>query len=164
MPEQSPTAWLGRQEECEDALDPALAKRVAATFSQAIPSQREALPALWHWAFFQDPLPPAELGRDGHPIRGGFLPPAGERNRMWAGGRVDFRQPLCVGINARRVSEIAAIEEKQGRSGALLFVTVCHKYWQQGELCIVEEQDIVYREPAPLRPISPQPMPHSEWS
>ncbi|WP_245798053.1 FAS1-like dehydratase domain-containing protein [Chromohalobacter japonicus] len=105
-----------------------------------------------------------QLGGDGHPARGGFLPPAEGRNRMWAGGRLDFLQPLRVDVPAARHSAIASIKEKQGRTGKLLFVTVCHDYTQKGETCIQEEQDIVYREPSLPRLSLDTPLPEPEWT
>jgi len=115
------------------------------------------------WCFFQEPVAEAQLGSDGHPARGGFLPPADNRNRMWAGGRVEFIAPLKVGAEAHRLSTIVHIEEKHGRTGALLFVTVRHDYSQHGQLCVREEQDIVYREPNPPKRSSAQAAEPADW-
>ncbi|SDL04865.1 itaconyl-CoA hydratase / mesaconyl-C4 CoA hydratase [Modicisalibacter muralis] len=156
--------WLGRKEYSNDTLAPALVKRLAATFGQPAPEQGAALPPLWHWAFFQEPLSAEGLGLDGHPARGGFLPPAENRNRMWAGGRIDFLAPLKVGVEAQRESTIAKIDEKHGRTGKLLFVTVRHEYRQDGLLTLQEEQDIVYREPSPPRLSLDDDLPSPEWS
>lgn len=148
----SPTdfsAWIGRTEEAHDVLSRNLVKRIAATFGETTPADGEPLPPLWQWCFFQEPVFETLLGGDGHPARGGFLPPADTRNRMWAGGRVEFIEPLRVGADAHRLSTLLQIEEKHGRTGSLLFVTVRHDYSQQGQLCVREEQDIVYREPNP---------------
>ena len=82
----SATDWIGRSETAHDHLSHNLLKRIAATFGEAVPADGEAVPPLWQWCFFQDPLPESALGGDGHPARGGFLPPADNRNRMWAGG------------------------------------------------------------------------------
>ncbi|HGM5581824.1 TPA: MaoC family dehydratase N-terminal domain-containing protein [Pseudomonas putida] len=163
----SPTdfsAWIGRTEEAWDVLSRNLVKRIAATFGEAAPGHGDALPHLWTWCFFQEPLPESQLGADGHPARGGFLPPADNRNRMWAGGRVEFIAPLKVGGEAHRLSTILHIEEKHGRTGALLFVTVRHDYSQDGRLCVREEQDIVYREPNPPKSGSGTPSEAGEWS
>lgn len=158
------TAWIGRTEQARDVLSHNLIKRIAATFGEAAPADGEPLPALWQWCFFQEPLSESQLGGDGHPARGGFLPPADNRNRMWAGGRLDFIEPLKVGAEAHRLSTILNIEEKHGRSGALLFVTVLHEYSQHGVLCVREEQDIVYREPNPPKLNSGEAPPAGDWS
>ncbi|WP_247643312.1 MaoC family dehydratase N-terminal domain-containing protein [Salinicola sp. LHM] len=156
--------WIGNREQSTDHLDSALVARVAATFGKPCPAPGEPLPPLWHWAFFQNPLPGDQLGGDGHPTRGGFLPPADDRNRMWAGGRLEFLTPLKAGIEAERVSTVTDIQEKHGRTGSLLFVTVQHDYRQAGELAIREEQDIVYRQPAPPKLSLDEPMPDADWS
>ncbi|MGV8920005.1 MAG: FAS1-like dehydratase domain-containing protein [Pseudomonas sp.] len=158
------SAWLGRIEQAEDHLSRNLIKRIAATFDEAIPADGDALPPLWQWCFFQDSLSESQLGTDGHPARGGFLPPADNRNRMWAGGRIEFFEPLRVGADAHKLSTITHIEEKVGRTGALLFVTVRHDYSQNGRLAIREEQDIVYREPTPPKQGSGEALEESDWS
>ncbi|BBP77445.1 hypothetical protein PHLH7_35490 [Pseudomonas sp. Ost2] len=157
------SAWLGRTEEAHDQLSRNLLKRIAATFGESAPSHGEALPPLWQWCFFQDPVAESQLGGDGHPARGGFLPPADNRNRMWAGGRLEFFHDLRAGHDATRVSTITRIEEKQGRTGSLLFVTVQHEYSQDGRLAIREEQDIVYREPTPPKQGSGEALVEGEW-
>ncbi|XXF07094.1 MaoC family dehydratase N-terminal domain-containing protein [Pseudomonas sp. D2-3] len=163
MSDSAFAAWIGRTEEAHDQLSRNLVKRIAATMSEDTPAHGEALPPLWHWAFFQEPIAESGLGGDGHPARGGFLPPAENRNRMWAGGRLEFIAPLRVGGEATRVSTIKHIEEKHGRTGALLFVTVQHDYLQDGELAIREEQDIVYREPSPPKRGTGEALPASDW-
>ena len=157
------SAWLGRTEEAHDQLSRNLLKRIAATFGEAAPAHGEALPPLWQWCFFQEPLAESLLGGDGHPAWGGFLPPADNRNRMWAGGRLEFFEHLRAGHDATRLSTISHIEEKQGRSGALLFVTVRHEYSQDGRLAIREEQDIVYREPTPPKQSSGEALIEGDW-
>ncbi|WP_134446888.1 FAS1-like dehydratase domain-containing protein, partial [Pseudomonas aeruginosa] len=163
MSESAFAPWIGRQEETHDQLSRNLVKRIAATFGEPTPAHGEALPPLWHWAFFQDPVEAAGLGVDGHPARGGFLPPADDRNRMWAGGRLEFHQPLRVGGEASRTSTILRVEEKHGRSGALLFVTLRHDYRQDGQLALSEEHDIVYREPTPPKLGGTEALPEGDW-
>ncbi|AZD21851.1 hypothetical protein C4K24_2548 [Pseudomonas chlororaphis subsp. aurantiaca] len=158
-----PSAWIGRSQQARDLLSDNLLKRIAATFGEPVPAHGEALPPLWQWCFFQEPLAESALGGDGHPVRGGFLPPAANRNRMWAGGRLEFFEPLRAGFAADCVSTISQVEEKTGRTGALLFVTVRHEYSQDGRLAIREEQDIVYREPTPPKQASGEPLIQGDW-
>lgn len=157
-------SWIGRQEITEDVIEAGLVRRIAATFNEPAPMAGAPLPLLWHWAFFQPTVAKDGLGTDGHPARGGFLPPAENRNRMWAGGRLDFKMPFIVGAPAQRISTILTVTEKQGRTGALLFVTVEHDYRQDGHTVLVEEQDIVYREPTPPKLAPGQPCPTAQWS
>ena len=156
--------WIGRKETYPDNLDPGHVRQIALALGQPVPAEGEPLPHLWVWAHFVRGQVYAELGRDGHPALGSFLPPLGERNRMWAGGRVDFHEPLRIGTPAQRQSTILQIKEKQGSTGTLLFFTVQHDYVQEGRLCVSEEQDIVYRAPtAPKLEGSIQP-PAAQWS
>ena len=163
MSDNALSAWIGRTEECHDCLSLNLVTRIAATFGEQAPLAGEPLPPLWQWCFFQSAVAPGELGGDGHPARGGFLPPADNRNRMWAGGRIEFHIPLKVDAQATRLSTITDVQEKHGKTGALLFVTVQHDYFQDGKLAIREEQDIVYREPTPPKLASGDPMPEGAW-
>ncbi len=113
------------------------------------------LPPLWHWLSFLDWPRQADLGPDGHPAAGHFLPPIADRRRMFAGGRVGFPGTLNVGSRVRRRSSLHACAVKEGRSGALAFVTVRSELSQNGVPCVVEELDYVYRSGAPSG--GPQP-------
>lgn len=163
MSATDPSAWIGRSQRIDDHLSHNLLARIAATFGQPAPAPGEALPPLWHWCFFQQPQPASALGGDGHPARGGFLPPAANRNRMWAGGRLAFHRPLRAGAEASCTSTILQVEEKAGRTGKLLFVTLCHEYFQDGQLALREEQDIVYREASPPKISSGELLPEGDW-
>lgn len=156
--------WIGRHETTHDRISHNLVKRIAATLSEDSPGPRDPLPLLWHWAFFQDPVTQAGLGSDGHPTTGGFLPPAVGRNRMWAGSRLEFLHPLRIESEVSKRSTILHVEEKHGRTGSLLFVTVKHEYVQDGLNALVEEQDIVYRESTPPKLSGTEPTPACEWS
>lgn len=155
--------WVGRTQQAHDYLGGSLISRIAATFNESAPAEGDELPWLWHWCFFSEPVSNEGLGPDGHPALGGFMPPAHGRNRMWAGGRVEFIAPLRVGHSASRNSKILSIEEKAGRTGSLLFVTLQHEYVQNQQLCIREEQDIVYRLPAPPKLAAGEMPPTGDW-
>jgi len=136
--------YLGRSETRADMVVPALVQGLAASLD--LPDPGPELPPLWHWMLFQHWAPASGLGPDGHPKRGGFLPPVDDLpRRMWAGGRVIFLAPLHVGEAVSRTSTIRSIEEKTGGSGRLVFVTVRHEIAGEAGPAIREEQDIVYR-------------------
>lgn len=151
---------LGRETVAQDTIDP---QRVAALWASLDrsgdpPGHGLALPPLWHWLFFWEVRRRSDLGPDGHPRLGGFLPDLGRVRRMWAGSRVDFHMPLPVGAAVSRRSIIEAIEEKTGRSGRLVFVTVRHEVSGPHGLAITDRHDIVYREPpAPGTGTPPSP-------
>lgn len=157
-------AWLGRTLTLEDEVDPRRPAWLAATLGVSLANAAPdgALPPLWHWILFQDWRPPASLGPDGHPKRGGFFPPVHHLpRRMWAGGRLAFPDTLRIGDRVRRTSTITAITEKDGASGPLVFVTVRHIIDGPRGRAIEEEQDIVYRNTAGAarRPAVPEPVP-----
>ena len=86
------------------------------------------------------------LGPDGHPTRGGFLPPVPLPRRMWAGGELEFLDPLRVGDEAKRTSRISDVTVKTGSTGTLCFVSVEHLVTTPRGIAIRERQDIVYRD------------------
>lgn len=137
--------YVGRSEVREDRVDPRLAEGLAATLGQDLAAGD--LPPLWHWMLFQDWRKPDGIGPDGHPKRGGFLPPVHDLpRRMWAGGRVAFTpNGLRVDDRVTRTSTIKAVEEKSGGSGRLVFVTVEHVLAGPRGAVLTEEHDIVYR-------------------
>ncbi len=143
------TDWIGRTEQTECWLDPWRAQALHASIdaTDAPPATGDALPPCWHWCYFLESRASNELGADGHPSRGAFLPPVPLPRRMWAGSRLQFFVPLRLGASARKVSTVTAVSEKTGRAGALCFVTVRHEIFAGTTLAIAEEQDIVYREP-----------------
>jgi len=106
------------------------------------------LPPAWHWAYFNAVEPMAALGRDGHPKKGGFLPPTAQPRRMWAGSRLHWLGEMKVGQAIERVSTIVKCEAKRGRTGDMVLVTVGHRF-RAGEALLLDEQhDIVYRDEA----------------
>jgi 3-methylfumaryl-CoA hydratase len=141
--------WIGRQEVLEDRLGLFPPAALSATLDRDDPEPREGdvLPPLWHWLYFLPRARQSEIGADGHPKRGGFLPPVPLPRRMWAGGRLTFHAPLKLGEAVRRVSTIADVSAKSGRSGNLVFVLVRHEIAGPAGLAITEEHDIVYRDP-----------------
>jgi len=155
---QNVREWIGRSETWEDTLRVQPARFMQATIGHE-PDLRDgdALPPLWHWLYFLEAKPAKELGRDGHPRKGGFLPPVALPRRMWAGGRFEFFEPLRLGSAVRKVSTINDVVEKEGRSGKLCFVTVRHEVFNGDKLAVSEEHDIVYRED-PV-PDAPRPVP-----
>lgn len=157
-------AWIGRARSVSDTLAAPLVRRLAATLDRDTPG--DAVPP--HWLpslLFDDAQPTRALGPDGHPAKGEFLPPVPLPRRMLAGRRVSFHAPARIGQAFSRVSTIERIEEKQGRSGRLVFVTLRHATSGPDGPAMTELQDIVYREPGgdSSAPRAPEPMPDPAW-
>jgi 3-methylfumaryl-CoA hydratase len=148
--EDQAAAYIGRKETATDEVSTTMARRLAVTLDQSpdglVPGA--PLPDGWHVILFTPLAPTKVLGRDGHAAQGDFLPELALPRRMFAGRRVIFHQPLRLGEPVERVSTIAKIEPKSGRSGLLAFVTIVHEIGGKAGLCVTEEQTLVYREEA----------------
>ena len=160
--------WRGRTESRSDVVTAAPIAALSATLDRedACPRAGDPLPPLWHWLYFLPAPRESELGPDGHAKRGGFLPPVPLPRRMFAGDRVQFHRPLCVGENVSRLSRIVDVTHKEGRSGALVFVIVRHEISGNQGVAVVEEHDIVYREspkPDDPRPAAQKPSSGAAW-
>jgi 3-methylfumaryl-CoA hydratase len=139
--------WIGAEEGAEDMLTATLVERFRATLTTdgVAPATGEAAPRLIHFCLCQPPAAMSALGEDGHPARGGFLPPVPLPRRMWAGSAITFHGDLHVGDIVRRRSRIADVAQKEGRTGQLCFVTVEHEFTVDEQLRIKDRQNIVYR-------------------
>lgn len=122
-------------------------------------SEGDIIPPLWHWLYFLETSPQSRLAQDGHAEKVAFLPPITLPRRMWAGSRIEFLRPLHIGAQVQRVSTIRDVRLKQGRSGALAFVTVEHHISDSIGVALKEQHDIVYREHA--RPGAPPAVPQA---
>jgi 3-methylfumaryl-CoA hydratase len=155
--------WIGRTEQQADLVTAAPLAALSATLDRDDPEPLPGtdVPPLWHWLYFNPAAKQSRLGPDGHPQRGGFLPPVPLPRRMWAGGRLQFNHPLQVGDEITRLSRIVDVTIKEGRSGALVFVCVRHEITNARGLGLTEEHDIVYRDPPrPGAPaLAPPPAP-----
>ena len=161
--------WMGRTETRRDVATLVPVQALAATLDRDDPVSEpgDPIPPCWHWLYFLPLHRQSAIGPDGHPQRGGFLPPVPLPRRMWAGSRLEFRRPLVLGSDIVRESRIEDVSAKHGKTGTLVFVRVRHEVGDAVGVALVEEQDIVYRDnPKPGDPPPPaQPAPReSEWT
>ena len=161
--------WIGQRESDVDYVTIPAVHRLAATLNRDDPMPRngDPLPIGWHFMLFPRVARQSQLGADGNPQRGDFLPPVPLPRRMFASKRTTVVDGLRVGDEVRRESVIKDVTLKEGRSGTMVFVTVQTNFISPRGMAIVEEQDLVYRgEPdrnAP--PPAPQPAPgNAVWS
>lgn len=142
--------WIGRGSVRTDHLSPRLIGQYRATLPDLVGQDENDVPLGMFWTLCADALPPADLGRDGHPRLGIELPPLPLKRRMWAGGEIAFQGGLRAGDHVTRTSRIERIDAKTGSTGPLNFVSVRHEYSVDGTLVISERQDLVYRpDPTP---------------
>lgn len=149
--------WIGRTETQEDVAAPTPLAGLAALLDHETPPWSAGeVPPLGHWLYFLPRARQSEIDIDGHPRRGGFLPPVDLPRRMFAGGSIHFHAPIAVNAKLARRSTIVDVSEKSGASGRLVFVKLRHEISADGAPALTEEQDIVYREaaraPSPLPP------------
>ncbi|MFO7757539.1 MAG: MaoC family dehydratase N-terminal domain-containing protein [Roseovarius sp.] len=165
MSELDFSEWIGRREMRTGCIAAAQAAQIHATLGPVDappPTTGEVMPPLWHWCAFVPTVPTNELGRDGHPRLGGFLPPVPLQRRMWASADLRFLRPLHVGETLTRHSVIRGVEEKTGASGPMVLVTVAHALHGADGLAIEEVQNIVYLDiPDTYSPPRKRPMPEA---
>ena len=136
--------WVGREERASDLITPALVERFKATLGGSLLGL--------HWCLAPPTVPMSEVGDDGHPQKGGFLPPVPLQYRMWAAGETVFFADLPENGAVERHSTIEDVTLKQGSTGPLVFVNVVHRYHAEEELKLQERQTIVYKETAAAAP------------
>lgn len=157
-------SWIGNSQTQHSDLPSFPAQALAGAIdSKLSPGAGSPLPLPWQWLYFLDPTRREGTGDDGHPQKGGFLPPVPLPRRMWAAGAMTINQPLILGEPTDKTTTITSVEAKTGRSGPLVFVNLQHEFSQGGALCISEEQNLVYREaPAERTPLPPGESPKAD--
>lgn len=137
--------WIGREEVRHEVLDTEALRRFAAAIGESLDVESRQ-PSLAHWAFFLPIAAAEQISPDGHPRRGGFIPPITLPRRMFAAGRMEFGAALALGQSATRRSTIRDLQYKSGRSGNLILLEVEHTIEQADEIRVTERQTIVYRD------------------
>ena len=154
------TAWIGRRIAQQDVLTPSALARFRATIDSD--EIGDVAAQAIHWCLCLPDAPTATLGPDGHPLRAdnpdSFMPPIPLPRRMWAASDVRFHAPIAAGAVIARTSTLAAIKEKSGATGQLVFAEVEHETRADGVLAVSERQTIVFRAPAPVAAPAPAPV------
>lgn len=145
--------WIGVTDQVEDTARPEPFLRLCAALGTDTPTLEpdSLFPIPWHWLLFPETVSRAETGDDGHPARGRLLPPVNLKRRMYAGGRIELKEPLRIGMDLIRSRTVIRIEHKNARSGNLVIVTVRHHITHDARTLLVEEQDLVYTDSQPTR-------------
>ena len=152
-------AHVGRQEIRRQRLDTEAMRRFAAAQGASLDVAEET-PPLGHWAYFLETVGHGGIGPDGHPRRGGLLPPVRLPRRMFASAEMSFLAPLILDAEAELEITVADVRHRAGRSGDLVFVEVDRVIHQAGEARVTERQTIVYRGAGErVAPIEPTDLP-----
>ncbi len=149
----APEGCVGDRQVRTDVIDARALVQLAALLdrNEPAPAPGDALPAGRHWLYFTPAVPQSQLKPDGIALRSPPMPEVANARRMWAGGRTDFLRPLTVGSQVRRETEVKSVYKKSGKSGDLVFVVLRHEISDAQGVAIVEEQDMLYRDPANIR-------------
>ncbi len=138
-------AWIGRTATAEDVVTTRTALAFRSVFEPFLAKCRDGeAPLALHWCLTSDMVPMADLGPDGHPMKGRLLPPVPLPRRMWAGGELEILQPLRIDDTVVKRSIIAGIDVKEGRHGPICLIAVEHEFSTERGLAIRERQDIAY--------------------
>ncbi len=158
MSETNLQDWVGLEDTVFDYVARGPFRRLDALLDRPDDPAARAIQPLGHWLCFLPGALQAEMGSDGHPKRGGLVPPIALPMRMAAGSRISFHTPVPIGVEVRRISRIMSISEKTGRTGPLAFLTLRHQVFAADRLCITEDADVVFREKSG----NAQPLPPGE--
>lgn len=152
-------AHVGRQEIRRQRLDVETLRRFAAAQGADMDVGRRP-PPLAHWAWFVDTVGPDAIGPDGHPRRGGLLPPVRLPRRMFAAAVMTFEKPLALDAEGELSITVADVRHRTGKTGDLVFVEVDRRLSQEGRERLSERQTIVYRGLGdPVAPVEPTDLP-----
>ena len=142
--------WIGRRTVREDVVTLRLLDEFRATFGDAL-AEAPVPPGVF-WCLAPEIVGAGDLGGDGHPRLGLFLPDLPFERRMWAGGEVVLHGAFAPGDAVTKTSVIESIAFKEGSTGPLCFVAVRHTYAVGDRVVVTERQDIVYRQAGTRRP------------
>lgn len=161
--------YIGKTRSGSALIDPWNTNALSAVLDLPVQNPGDNLPSLWHWLYFLETAPRSQIGADGHPVKGGFLPPIENPRRMFAGARTSYFHPLLTGKIAQLSETVKSIVRKEGKQGEMYIVTVYYEYTQDDQLCISEERDFIYL-PGMVKKAAPtqldtteQSVPDSPW-
>jgi len=138
-------SYIGKKETATDVVTASAMLKFAATLGQENPPQDkgEAIPPGWYGAFFPASHRPAQMRLDGQASGGGIVPPIPLPRRRIGGTRVKFEEPLRIGDEIMRVTEIADVIVDDAPNGAAVTVVERNSISNARGLAVVEERDMV---------------------
>jgi 3-methylfumaryl-CoA hydratase len=139
-------SYIGKSEKATDVVTASAMRRLAATLGQEDPptDKGSPIPPGWYGAFFPASHRPSQMRTDGQASGGGIVPPIPLPRRRIGGTRVKFEEPLRIGDEITRVTEIADVQIDDDPSGAMATVIERNSISNsRGGLAVVEERDMV---------------------
>jgi len=152
-------SYIGKSETAIDVVTGSAMLKFAATLGlENAPMEKGApIPPGWYGAFFPASHRPSQMRLDGQASGGGIAPPIPLPRRRIGGTRVTFHEPLRVGDEITRITEIADIKIDEGPSGAMATVIERNSISNSRGLAVVEERDMVMLSEARAEAAAPAP-------
>jgi 3-methylfumaryl-CoA hydratase len=138
-------SYIGKSETAIDVVTASAMLKFAATLGQENPpmDKGQPIPPGWYGGFFPASHRPTQMRTDGQASGGGIVPPIPLPRRRIGGTRVTFHEPLRIGDDIKRVTEIADIQIDDGPNGAMVTVLERNSISNSRGLAVVEERDMV---------------------
>jgi 3-methylfumaryl-CoA hydratase len=138
-------SYIGKSETAIDVVTGSVMLKFAATLGleKAPTDKGEIVPPGWHGGFFPPSHRPNQMRQDGQASGGGFMPPIPLPRRRIGGTRMTFHEPLRVGDEIKKVTEIADLQIDDGPSGAMVTIIEKSSISSSRGLGVVEERDMV---------------------
>jgi len=138
-------SYIGKKETATDVVTASAMLKFAAALGQENPPMDKGapIPPGWYSAFFPPSHRPSQMRLDGQASGGGIVPPIPLPRRRIGGTRVAFHEPLRIGDEITRVTEIADIRIDDGPNGAMATVVERNSISSSRGLSVVEERDMV---------------------
>jgi len=138
-------SYIGKSGTATDVVTASVMLKFAATLGlEKAPSNKgEEVPPGWHNSFFPPSHRPAQMREDGQASGGGLAPPIPLPRRRIGGTRMTFHEPLRVGDEIKKVTEIGDIQVDDGPDGAMVTVIEKSSISCSRGLAVVEERDMV---------------------
>ena len=142
---ESYKSFIGKSETATDVVTASAMVKFAATLGLENPplEKGSAIPPGWYGGFFPASHRPDKMRTDGQASGGGIVPPIPLPRRRIGGTRVAFHEPLRIGDEVTRKTEIADIQIDDGANGAQATIIERNSLSTSRGLCVVEERDMV---------------------
>ena len=137
---------IGSSETATDVVTASAMVKIAATLGVNNPASAkgDAIPPGWYGAFFPASHGPSEMRADGQAAGRGIVPPVPLPRRRLGGVRMTFHEPLRIGDEITRVSEIADVTVDEDQSGPMVLVVERNGISNSRGLAVVEERDLIF--------------------
>ena len=137
-------SFIGKSETATDIVTASMLVRFAATLGLENPPLEKGspIPPGWYGGLFPATHRPDKMRTDGQASGGGIVPPIPLPRRRIGGTRVAFKEPLRIGDEVTRKTEIADMQIDDGPTGAMVTVIERNSLSNSKGLCVIEERDM----------------------